>query len=232
MEIGFDVISDLHLSPDDSFNWENKATSLYCIVAGNVSSDLRTIVQTLSHLSKFYQGIFYTLGTLEYKCGKVKRLRTHEIIGALNGIKNVAILHHHVVIIDGVAVLGANGWEGTVEDIGELLVNDKDNNRYEDISYLSKSVEKLQRHLDVKSIVVVSNAVPKTDLYFGEIPSYIDEELNLDYCLQNDTETKITHWVFGSYSKHVDTSIEGINFVNNPYYHQRPYWAKRIAVNI
>jgi hypothetical protein len=35
MKIGFDLISDLNLSPNDSFNWENKATSLYCIIAGN-----------------------------------------------------------------------------------------------------------------------------------------------------------------------------------------------------
>ena len=64
--IGFDLISDLNLYPEDSFNWEGKATSLYCIIAGNISEDLRTIKQTLSHLSKFYQGIFYTLGSLEY----------------------------------------------------------------------------------------------------------------------------------------------------------------------
>ena len=51
--IGFDLISDLNLSPEDSFNWEGKATSLYCIIAGNISEDLRTIKQTLSHLSKF-----------------------------------------------------------------------------------------------------------------------------------------------------------------------------------
>lgn len=232
MEIGFDVISDLYLEPDDSFNWENKATSLYCIVAGNVSYDLRTIVQTLSHLSKFYQGIFYTLGTLEYQSAKIKRRRTTEIMNALAPIKNVAVLYHHVVIIDGVAVLGANGWEGTEEEIGELLLVDKGNNRYEDISYLSKSVEKLQRHLDVKKILLVTNAVPNNDLYFGELPKYIDEQINLDYCLQKDTETKVTNWVFGSYNKPVDTVKDNIHYVNNPYFHQRPYWAKRISITV
>ena len=56
-DIGFDVISDLNLSAEDSFNWEGKATSLYCIVAGNVSSDLRTVLQTLTHVGRFYQGV-------------------------------------------------------------------------------------------------------------------------------------------------------------------------------
>lgn len=231
MEIGFDLISDLYLSPDDSFNWEGKATSLYCIIAGNVSHDLRTIVQTLSHLSKFYQGIFYTLGPLEYKNSESKQIRTAQIIQAIEPIRNVAILHHHVVIIDGIAILGANGWEGTAEDIGTVLINDREENKYEDISYLSKSVEKLQRHLDVKKILLVTNAVPKNKLYFGELPEYADEQISLDYCITNDTEFKITHWLFGSYEKSVDTNIDGIHYINNPYYHQRPYWAKRIAIN-
>jgi hypothetical protein len=77
--IGFDLISDLNLSPEDSFNWEGKATSLYCIIAGNISEDLRTIKQTLLHLSKFYQGIFYTLGSLEYHHTIDVHKRTEEI---------------------------------------------------------------------------------------------------------------------------------------------------------
>ena len=39
MILGFDIISDLNLSIDDTFTWEDKPTSLYCIVAGNVSND-------------------------------------------------------------------------------------------------------------------------------------------------------------------------------------------------
>ena len=110
MEIGFDIISDLNLSTEESFNWEGKSTSLYCIVAGNVSHDLRTVLQTLAHLCKQYQGVFYTPGTLEYKdCGDINA-RTHNILSICSDINNLAILHHNIVIIDGVAILGANGW--------------------------------------------------------------------------------------------------------------------------
>ena len=66
-DIGFDIIGELFINPNDSFNWENKATSLYCIVTGNISSDMRVLVQVLAHLSKFYQGIFYVPGKLEYE---------------------------------------------------------------------------------------------------------------------------------------------------------------------
>lgn len=233
MEIGFDVISDLYLSPEESFNWEGKATSLYCIVAGNVSSDLRTVFQTLAHLSKFYQGVFYTTGTLEYDGVKDFNVRTQEIQSLCKRIPNVALLYHHVVIIDGVAVLGANGWAPPEEFHDEVLMDDIRKSRLEDIAYLNRSIEKLQKHLDVKKIFLVTNAVPKLELYFGEEPRDIEnQQLHLDYCLGSDTEMKISHWVYGTYNKTVDTTLHGVNYINNSYFKRRPYWAKRITVNL
>lgn len=228
MEIGFDVISDLHLSPEDSFNWEGKATSLYCIVAGNVSSDLRTLWQTLAHLSQYYQGIFYSPGYLEYEAADNINFRTEQITEMCSRIPNIALLHHHVIIVDGVAVLGCNGW--TMFTSAEEADPQRQNARYEDIAYLRKSVEKLQRHLDVKRIVVVTNAVPRKELYFGEQPENVDDYMTLDYCLPADTEMKITHWIFGTHKKIVDTTINDINYLNNPYYKQKPYWAKRLNI--
>jgi len=139
--IGFDLISDLNLIPEDSFNWEGKATSLYCIIAGNISQDLRTIKQTLSHLSKFYQGIFYTLGSLEYhNTGDVQK-RTEEIYKACRNIHNLAIMHHHVVVIDGIAVIGANGWYGnTVLTEDELVNTIVEVHRNEDLLYLKSTI--------------------------------------------------------------------------------------------
>ena len=110
--IGFDIISDLYLSPTDTFNWDGKATSLYCIVAGNVSNDLKTIRKVLSHLGQYYQGVFYCLGSLEYEdCINIET-RTKEIFKTCNTLRNVALLHHHVVIVESVAILGINGWYG------------------------------------------------------------------------------------------------------------------------
>lgn len=230
--IGFDLISDLNLSPDDSFNWEGKATSLYCIIAGNISEDLRTIKQTLSHLSKFYQGIFYTLGSLEYHNSPDIHKRTEEIHKHCRSVRNLAIMHHHVVVIDGIAVIGANGWYGNSiisdENVNEIL----EINRNEDILYLKNTIERLQKHLDVKKIVVVSNSVPSIDLYFGEHPSIIDAQLNLGIALLADTENKVSHWMYGTYEKVVDTTINDINYINNSYFKRNPYWAKRIEIKI
>jgi len=230
-DIGFDIVSDLNLSPDDSFNWEGKATSLYCLVAGNVSSDSRTIVQTLAHLSRFYQGVFYVPGTLEYQNSNDINNRTDELAEILKPVRNVVILHHNVVIIDGVAVIGANGWNdagntNTLRDISHTAA------RFEDMAYLNKSIEKLQKHLDVKRIIVVSNAVPSSDLYFRETPEIVDSQIPLCASLISDTEHKVRHWVFGSYDKTADTYVDDINYINNPYLHVNPYWAKRITISV
>lgn len=229
--IGFDLISDLNLSPEDSFNWEGKATSLYCIIAGNISADLYTIKQTLSHLSKFYQGIFYTLGSLEYHNISDIVKRTNEIRKACHSVRNLAIMHHHVVVIDGIAVIGANGWYGNTtydEETASII----EVHRNEDILYLKNTIERLQKHLDVKKIVIVSNSVPGIDLYFGEHPETVDIQLNLNIALIADTENKVSHWLYGTYGKVVDTNINDINYINNSSFNRNPYWAKRIAIEV
>lgn len=228
MKIGFDVISDLNLNPDDKFNWEGKATSLYCIVAGNISSNTKTIINTLLHLSRYYQGVFYTLGSLEYCDSMNIDDRTDTLLNLCERVPNLAILHHHVVIIDGIAILGCNGWIQCESDTLSKL--DMDVHHIEDIKYLKSSVEKLQKHLDVTKIVVVSNSVPEKKLYFGEVPSNIDDHVPLNIVTFADTQNKISHWVFGTHGKIVDTTLDGINYINNPYSKVQPYWAKRIEV--
>lgn len=231
MEIGFDVISDLCLSPNETFKWTNKATSLYCIVAGNVSSDTRTIIQTLGHLAKFYQGVFYIPGRLEYQGFEDIEMRTEELVAICDYLGSVAILHHNVAIIDGVALVGINGW-GTLSEDYNLDNIQKLHEREDDLVYLQKTIEKLQVHLDVKKIVIASSVVPSKDLFFGQLPEHIETMPDLSSCMQYDTEKKISHWVFGTYENIVDVTVNNINYVNNAYYKSRNYWAKRLTVTI
>lgn len=231
MEIGFDVISDLCLSPNDSFKWTNKATSLYCIVAGNVSSDTRTIIQTLGHLAKYYQGVFYIPGRLEYEGFDDVDMRTEELAAICDYLDNVAILYHNVAMIDGVAVAGVNGW-GNLPEEYSLDNIQRLHEREDDLLYLYKTVERLQVHMDVKKIVLVSSAVPRKDLYFGQLPEYVETMPTLSSCVDYDTEKKVSHWVFGTYDNVVDITINNINYINNTYNSSRNYWAKRITVKV
>lgn len=230
MELGFDVISDLRLGPEDSFNWEGKATSLYCLIPGNISSDVRTILQTLGHLSKLYQGIFYIPGTLEYENVEDITVRTEHILNVCSKINNLAVLHHNVVLIDGVAVLGANGWGEASDGYSLKKQMQIDAARLEDAAYLHKGIEKLQMHLDVKKIIIVTGAVPNKELFFGQEPNFLDYTVPLQCALISDTESKVSHWIFGTYDKDVDTTIGNINYINNGYLNKNPYWAKRINV--
>ena len=140
-------------------------------------------------------------------------------------------MHHHVVVIDGIAVVGANGWYGnTVYD--ESMESLLEVHRNEDILYLKNTLERLQKHLDVKKVVIVSNSVPSIDLYFGEHPDTIDSYLNLSIALLADTENKVSHWMYGTYGKIVDTTINDINYFNNSSFKRNPYWAKRIEITV
>lgn len=229
MEIGFDLIGDLYLDPEDNFNWEGKATSLYCLVAGNVSEDIRTVVQTLSHLSKFYQGIFYVPGLLEYRTALTHQGRTKELAMLIKKLPKVAFLYHHVVIIDGIAVLGSNAWSAdNPDDITDELIK----SRLDDIAYLSQSIAKLQTHGDVKRILVLTSCIPRRELYFGKIPDHVESHIYPEYCLTADTEMKVTHWGFGGSDTNTNTVYQGVTYVNNPYRKQQPYWPARLSVEV
>jgi hypothetical protein len=102
----------------------------------------------------------------------------------------------------------------------------------EDGQYLTLSLEKLQLHLDVKKIVLVTNSPPSPELFFGEQPENLSEYFSPMRSLINDTETKVTHWVYGSYHKNVDTVFDDITYINNSCYSQNPYWPKRIELEI
>lgn len=230
--INFDVINDLNLDPQESFNWEGKSTSLYCIIPGNVSSDLRTVRQTLTHLSKYYQGVFYIPGTLEYQNAETLTDRSIELQRLCYSIKNVTSLHNHVVIVDGIAILGSNGWYDNTKTENIIFNIEKELQRNEDYSYLSSSLSKLQLHLDVKKIIMVTNSVPGPQLFFGENPKELESILYPQLVLGSDSENKVSNWVYGTYNKTVDATIGGINYVSNPYVKKQPYWAKRIEVNI
>ena len=224
IDIGFDVISDLNLEPNDSFNWHDKPTSLYCILTGNISTDMKTVTQTLVHLSQQYQGVFYTPGTLEYETSRTNiNERTSQLVTLAQKVPNIVILHHNIVIVDGVAVVGSNCWETAHEPGTSISIDDLKYNQYrlDDMGFLHKTIEKLQRHLDVKKIVLVTNGVPNENCYFGEIPDYVATQTPLDTVLNADSESKVTHWVYGSYDKPVEATLilprkNDIQAVSNP----------------
>lgn len=233
MKIGFDVISDLNLTPDESFNWENKATSLYCIIAGNISKDLRVVYQTLSHLSHHYQAIFYIAGNLEFETSTTVSKRHTELSKICELINGVTYLQNNLITVNGLGIMGINGWFANNQEPENLIQELKYTGcNYDDFCYLSLTLEKVQLHLDVKKIIIVSASAPSQQLFFGESPTSVVLYQDLTDALINDTMQKVKYWIYGSYDKNVDTVIDGITFINNSYYKRKPYWAKRIEIEI
>lgn len=229
MQICFDIINDLHLTSSDKFIWEGKATSLYCLVTGNISDDPKIIHRTLSYLSTLYQGVFYIDGSREHTDLINRSDKTDELQKICNTINNTVYLYSEVVIMNGIAIIGINGWYGNYPVVtlaDDLLI---ETYRREDIVYLSNLIKKLQLHVDVKEIIVISNSVPNKELYFGEASGLVDD-LCPTLCLRGDTEKKVKYWTFGTYDKKVDITINDINFISNPYNKDQPYWPSRIVI--
>jgi len=244
MSLAFDLISDLHLETwTGEFDWTGQPTSPVCVVAGDISSDPRIVRNCLKHLSNCYAAVFYIDGNDEH------RYRFHELgqsyqelARSVNRLNRVTYLQDNVVVIDGVAVIGTNGWWGYdldesidrdhckqhMVDWYAKIIPDKEINPEElsdlsrrDVAYLVNSVQRLQTHNDVKKIVIITHTVPGANLIKHDIDLSGTTQFNhmgnrlMHLVHTNDTEKKISHWCFGHYHGTVDQTINGIRFVNN-----------------
>jgi UDP-2,3-diacylglucosamine pyrophosphatase LpxH len=258
MKFSFDLISDLHIGPHESFNWEGQATSTMCIVAGDISRDIEIVRDTLEHLAQCYQAVFYIDGNNEHRYNIDSISDSYQMLtGVVSNIKNVVFLQNNCVVINGVAILGTNGW--WTWDFDPYIDEDQSRhwycdavnaNRYtadeiyrlayDDTAYLINSVKKLQKHPDVKSIVIVTHTVPAVDLINHDAELASTYKLNtmgnsnMSYVLDEDTENKIKTWCFGHYHNDVDRTMNSIRYVNNCRGHaaNTAYYPKRIVINI
>jgi UDP-2,3-diacylglucosamine pyrophosphatase LpxH len=262
MTFAFDLISDLHVETWDQFDWTGQSTSLYCVVAGDVSRDHDQVAKTLEHLSKCYVGVFYIDGNDEHRHsledlgGSYRSLKN-----AIDGIENVVYLQDNVVIINGVAILSTNGWWSydfdPLQDYEQCqawyldYVQSSQSSAdaitgiaYHDAAYLTNSVRKLQTHQEVKSIAIVTHTLPGAwlcnhDMDIADTPRMgCMGNQHLQQALDEDTEGKIRVWAFGHYHRPVDREFGGVRYVSNPRgrgntpWSQTAYYAKRIEVEI
>ena len=230
MNFSFDVISDLNLTSDDpKFEWDDKPTSLYCIVAGNISNELPVLKQVLTELGNSYHGVFFIDGALEHSSPDTREYRIRDIHRLIKNVRNVIYLRENVVVINGVGLVAINGWCENYLALDNEEEVEIGMARYEDYIYLNNTIKKLQIHIDVRKIVVISNSVPSPQLYYGEYPAIHGSTILTDV-LDSDTQHKVSNWVFGTHNKIVDTKLNGIHYLNNSCHGQSPYHPKRVEV--
>ena len=261
MTFAFDLISDLHVETWDQFDWTGQSTSPYCVIAGDIGRDPAQVEDTLQHLSRCYQGVFYIDGNDEHRFQLDNLDQSYaDIEAVIAPMANVVYMQGNVVVINGVALLATNGWwthdfDPTVRpDETQIWLQDrygitKDSAQaiaqraYSDAAYLMKSVRRLQTHQEVKAIALISHTVPSSWILEHDIELDGEYRFNtmgnshLDMALDEDTEHKIKVWCFGHYHLGVDRDRNGIRYVNNcrgrgdTEWCQKVYYPKRITVD-
>lgn len=239
MKVSIDLISDLHIETWEEFDWAYQATSPYCVVAGDVARDLGILKRTLTHLGRHYEAVFYIDGNDEHRYN-IDEIgdNYHDLEHIIGQIPNVVFLHENVAVVNGLAILGTNGWFTWDLDPN---IQPEDCQRWylerincasttpsfisafaqADAAYLKNSIQRLQTHQDIKKILVVTHTVPHRCLVDHDLDLIDTYRFN---CIGNsrmldtltvDTERKIDTWAFGHYHGDVDRIIDGVRFVNN-----------------
>lgn len=261
-EIAFDLISDLHVETwQENFNWDGKSTSMLCVVAGDVSKDHELVIETLAHLSKCYKMVLYIDGNDEHRYYLDNiRFSYKELYNKITAIPNVTYLHDNVVVVDGVAFIGANGWwtydfnpnidynqtkqwfkdhyqvqSDTISQIESMALHD--------YTYVTNTIERLQTYPDVKRIVIVTHTVPSFEFIEHDLTLVGSNRQNvfgnslMRGVLAADHEHKINTWCFGHYHGSVERQGNNIRYINNcrgkgdTFWHNRVYHPKRIVIS-
>lgn len=231
ISLSVDVISDLNLTKIEDFNWENKCTSLFCAVPGNISNDLVIVKEVLFRLSKLYRGVFYIDGYLEHKNIDDYYDNVTALKKICDDLSNVVYLHNHVIILNNIAFVACNGWFNK-KIVCKTPIQSKriEDFRIEDIGYLTTTIKNLQLHKEAKKIIVMSSSTPIQELLFNKDDDIFQDKVEPGLALMVDTESKVSTWIFGGSNIVTDTVINSRHYVTNPYVNGQPYWPKRIEI--
>ena len=239
MSFAFDLISDIHAETWPDFDWAGKATSAYCVVAGDLARDRDVVLDTLRHLSSCYQAVFYVDGNDEHRYQYDDLNASYaDLARRIKKIHNVVFLQDNVVVIDGVAIIGTNGWwtydlDPSIDaeqsslwfqdqcKVGAQVAKATGRLATTDAAYMVTSVKRLQTHDDVRKIVCVTHTVPNSSLIAHDIDLADTLRFNtmgngfMMQALSVDTKKKMHTWCFGHYHGSVDQIRQGVRFVNN-----------------
>lgn len=233
MESGFsvDLISDLNITNTEQFDWTGKPTSLFCVIAGNISHDHDTIRYVLDHLATMYRGIFYIDGALEHYCLENFNSTVEKIGQICQAIPNAVYMHNHVVVLNGIAFVAVNGWYKNSANIQNFEDRDICSGlQKEDLAYLTQTIKSLQNHKDISKIIVISNSIPSEYLNFIQDHNHHLIVYEPGFSLIADISSKVTHWLYSGSDIVNDCILNNRRYVNNPRITNQPYWPKRIML--
>jgi Calcineurin-like phosphoesterase len=240
----FDLISDLHIDQwpkDKLLNFRGLGTSLNCVVAGDVSQDLKTTRDFIFRLADAYQTVIFVDGNHEHKPSYDNIYANCEWFEReFDKSKNITYLWDTSCVIDKTAFIGSNGWWTfdylepvipRIESIDAFCYNEDCSNAtaigiwdaaIENSEFLSNVVTDFNRLPQIEHIVMVTHTPPRKDLFDINIDlSSVDlaklHNSSIQDVLLHDSKKKITTWCFGHYhDAAVDKTIDGIRYVSHP----------------
>lgn len=238
--LSFDLISDLHVSPSDTFSWADQATSLNAIVVGDISKDRDTLVDVLKEISGRYLQVYFVDGNSEHRYSLEELDDSQVELGQqLGDIKNLVFLRHRVVLHDSLAIVGCNGWwtfdfDPTIDEeqafhwcrehyhVSNLDLMQVYRAAVNDYLYLCQAIKELQDRSDVSKILIATHTVPLLELVEHDVGLSGTYALNImgnakmRDVTDHDYKNKITNWVFGHYHSRIDLAFNEIRYCNNP----------------
>lgn len=262
MIFAFDLISDLHVDTWPKFDWTGIATSPVAIVVGDIARDRNDLVEVLTHLGRNYQAVFYVDGNDEHTNYLNDLHQSYaDLVSRIKRIPKIVYLQDNVVVVDGVAILGTNGWWGFDFDLSidptqsaqwyqekfgltTDAVKTISRMATTDAMYMVQSVKRLQTHKDVKKIILVTHTVPDPILISHDLSLANTWRFNtmgnryMRQVFEVDTEHKIHTWCFGHYHNSVDQVRDGVQYLNhcrgrgNTDHGQHVYYPRRIIIDV
>lgn len=241
--MNFDLISDLHLDywPNDKqINFKGLGTSLTCVVAGDVSQNLKLTRDFLYKLSDAYQAVIYIDGNHEHKPYMDIDSNCEWLEKETSKKSNITYLWDSTCVFGTTAFVGANSWwtydylepmVSRIECMDAFCLNEDYENyvaielwdrAIENSEFLSNIVRDFNKVDRIEEIVVITHTLPRRDLV--EVPPSIKlPDLGKLYnsalsdVFAHDTGKKISTWCFGHYhAEAVDKKIDGVRYVSNP----------------
>jgi len=236
--MNFDLVSDLHADDQD---WSCiQPTSPICVAAGDLARDREVLRRCLTDLGQRYETVLYVDGNDEHRHTLTDLQQSYRDLRTLvETIPNVVWLQDRIVTINDVAFVGTNAWwtfdldpnftvDETMQCMAQYLGIDTQHCdsvlswAIQDAGYLASSVRRLQVHLDVTQIVLVTHSVPDARLIQSDPDLAQNFRINttvntwVDRALREDTEQKVTTWCFGHYHHSRDEMLGSVRYVSNP----------------
>ena len=249
-DIHFDFVSDLHIDHWDAnhisqtpigqmkhfpIDWPSIKQSNTLVIAGDISDDLETSINYLSHVAAIYSVVLFVDGNHDH-IKHYPQLHLHQEIArriAARGLTNVHYLPTADYRVGKTVFLGYCGWwdyngsshhtkTDQIEYFDKWISLEAIETHHfavnvsaraaEEATLLSERLAALEADPSVHNIVVVSHTVP-----INELARDVATDVNSEFdSLAKLLPSKVTRWIFGHNHAKQSVTHRGVTFMSNP----------------